>query len=241
VVERIGLSGGETVLDAGCGTGRVTRLIAERLPRGRVIGVDASRAMVAEAARLLADLAPRVEVRHGDLLELELTEPVDLVVSTATFHWILDHDGLFARMHAALRPGGRLVAQCGGVGNIHGTLEAAAAASALPEYAPALADMPPRWAFPDPATTEERLRRAGFEEARAWLEEAPARFDGVERAAEFLSTVVLRCHLERLPPELRDPFAREVAGRLGGHREAVEVDYVRLNMDARRPLEPAPR
>jgi trans-aconitate 2-methyltransferase len=241
VVERIGLRGDETVLDAGCGTGRVTRLLAERVPRGRVIGVDLSEAMVREAGRQLADLAPRVEVRHGDLLELELEEPVDLIVSTATFHWILDHDGLFARLHAALRPGGRLVAQCGGIGNIHGTLKAAADAAALPAYAPHLRDMPPRWAFADPETTEARLRRAGFADARAWLERAPARFDRLAAAAEFLATVVLRCHLERLPPELRGPFALEVARRLGGHREAVEVDYVRLNMEARRPEEPAPR
>ena len=116
MIERIPLRGDETALDAGCGTGRVTRLLAERLPRGRVIAVDGSRAMVEEATERLADLAPRVSVRHGNLLELELDEPVDLIVSTATFHWILDHDALFRRLFAALRPGGRLVAQCGGRG-----------------------------------------------------------------------------------------------------------------------------
>ena len=122
VLDRIPLRGDEAALDAGCGTGRVTRLLAERLPEGRVIGVDGSQAMVAEARERLADLAPRVTVRQGDLLELELDEPVDLIVSTATFHWILDHDTLFRRLNAALRPGGRLVAQCGGAGNVAATL-----------------------------------------------------------------------------------------------------------------------
>src|SRR5918997_2223212 len=113
VLSRLELAGDETVLDAGCGTGRVTAALVERLPRGRVIAVDGSPAMVREARKRLPE---SVEVREADLLELELPEPVDAIVSTATFHWILDHDRLFARLREALVPGGRLVAQCGGAG-----------------------------------------------------------------------------------------------------------------------------
>ena len=87
----------------------------ERLPWGRVIGLDASSSMVAAARERLG---PDIDVRVGDLLELELEQPVDAVLSTATFHWIADHERLFARLRAALRPGGQLVAQCGGEGNI---------------------------------------------------------------------------------------------------------------------------
>lgn len=240
VLDRIPLEGGERALDAGCGTGRVTRLLAERLPRGTVTAVDASAAMVAEATRRLADLAPRVTVRRADLLELEAPEPVDLIVSTATFHWILDHERLFARLRAALRPGGRLVAQCGGRGNIAATLGAADAAARLPAYAPHLADLPARWTFPGPEETERRLAAAGFAEARAWLEPAPARFPDEPRGAEFLATVVLRCHLECLPDELREPFAREVASRIADRDGRVVIDYVRLNMEARAPTDGAP-
>src|SRR5918997_7208165 len=114
VLSRLELAGDETVLDAGCGTGRVTAALVERLPRGRVIAVDGSRAMVEEARRRLP---ASVDVLQADLLELELEELVDAIVSTATFHWIGDHDRLFARLRESLRPGGRLVAQCGGGGN----------------------------------------------------------------------------------------------------------------------------
>ncbi len=114
VVERIPLEGDERVLDAGCGTGRVTRIVAERVPRGTVEAVDGSAQMVAEATRQLADLAPRVRVRQGDLPELEVQTPVDLIVSTATSPSILDHQPLFARLHPALAPRGRLLAPCGG-------------------------------------------------------------------------------------------------------------------------------
>ena len=117
VLDRLELRGDERVLDAGCGTGRVTAALVERLPRGEVVAVDGSPAMVAEARERLG---PGVEVFAADLLELELDRPVDAILSTATFHWIADHDRLFERLFAALRPGGRIVAQCGGAGNVGG-------------------------------------------------------------------------------------------------------------------------
>lgn len=234
VIERIPLRGDEDALDAGCGTGRVTRLLAGRLPEGTVLAVDASQAMVEEASRRLADLAPRVRVRAADLLALRVEEPVEIIVSTATFHWILDHDRLFARMHDALRPGGRLVAQCGGAGNIARTLRAADEVAARPAYAASLAEMPEAWLFADHHATVARLDRAGFTETRAWLEDAPAHFPDEEAGAEFLATVVLRHHLERLDPERRAPFAREVAALCMLPDGRMEIDYVRLNLEARR-------
>jgi trans-aconitate 2-methyltransferase len=238
IVERIPLAGDERVIDAGCGTGRVTRLLAARVPRGEVEAVDASLTMVEEATRLLADLAPRVRVRQSDLLELVVERPADLVVSTATFHWILDHERLFARLIAALRPGGRLVAQCGGAGNIARALRVAAeVARERPAFAPA-AQVADAWLFADSASTVARLRGAGFEETTAWLEDAPALFDGPAPGAEFLATVVLRHHIRLLGPETGARYARAVAERLVDGDGRVVIDYVRLNMQARRPGEP---
>jgi trans-aconitate 2-methyltransferase len=234
VVERIPLEGDERAIDAGCGTGRVTRLLAERLPRGSVLAVDGSARMVEEASRRLADLAGRVTVRQSNLLELEVDEPADLLVSTATFHWILDHERLFARLHDTLRPGGRLVAQCGGAGNIARTLAAAREVSSLEPYAAALSGMPESWLFAGPDDTVARLEGAGFTDARAWLEEAPAHFEDVDAGSEFLATVVLRHHLDLLPENLRPGFTRDVAARRARPDGSLEVDYVRLNMEARR-------
>lgn len=235
VLARIRLDGGEDALDAGCGTGRVTRLLAERLPRGTVLAVDGSARMVAEARERLGDLGDRVRVRHADLTTLELDEPVDLVVSTATFHWILDHEGLFARLHAALRPGGRLVAQCGGAGNIARVLAAAGRVGAREPYAGALAGMPQGWLFAGGADTVARLEAAGFTEATAWLEETPTILPDIDAGAEFLTTVVLRHHLERMPEETARSFARSVAEECADPDGRVVLDYVRLNLEARRP------
>lgn len=235
VVERIPLEGDENVLDAGCGTGRVTRIIAERVPRGTVEAIDGSARMVAEATRQLADLAPRVRVRQGDLLELEVETPVDVIVSTATFHWILDHERLFARLFAALEPGGRLVAQCGGAGNIARTLRVADDVGAQTPYADAVRDMPEAHLFADHVSTVSRLREAGFEDVHAWLEEAPAYFPDAGAGAEFLAAVVLRRHVGLLGPERGAALCRAVAARLLEPDGRMVIDYVRLNLQARRP------
>jgi trans-aconitate 2-methyltransferase len=235
VVADARLRGDETLLDAGCGTGRVTRLWAEAVPRGRVIAVDGSAQMVREARKALADLGPRVEVRHADLLRLEPGDPVEVIVSTAVFHWILDHEALFARLHAALVPGGRLIAQCGGAGNIARTLAATEAVAETVPYREHLSGMPHEWEFADAPTTARRLAGAGFADVRTWLHEQPADVGGVDDGTRYLATVVLRLHLLRLPEALRLPFARAVAERLAAGTGRVVVDYIRLEMRAHRP------
>src|SRR5262245_21843164 len=118
VLERLPLDGDERVLDAGCGSGRVTRLLLDRLPRGSVVALDLSAQMLEEARRNLHDYT-RVSFVRADRAEpLPVDGTVDAVFSNATFHWVNDHDALFENLAAVMRPGARLVAQCGGEGNI---------------------------------------------------------------------------------------------------------------------------
>lgn len=223
VLERLELRGDETVVDAGCGSGRVTEQLLARLPRGRVIAVDGSEAMVEKAKERLGE---RAHYRVSDLLELELEEPADLVFSTATLHWIHDHDALFRQLRAALKPGGRLVAQCGGQGNVASHGQAIRSIAARPEYASHLSQARP-WNFAAPDETEGRLREAGFVEARCWLQPKPVQ---PERPLAFISTVTLGPILDQLPEEKRQPFAEAV---LEQHEAPLVLDYVRLNIEAR--------
>jgi trans-aconitate 2-methyltransferase len=228
VLARLELAGNETVLDAGCGSGRVTQTLIERLPRGRVIAVDASCSMANAARERLGGMRPppAVDIRVLDLLDLELSEPVDAVLSTATFHWISDHPRLFERLHAALRPGGRLVAQCGGEGNIDVLRGKANAVLAGDPYAAHFADWRPPWNYAGAGQTRRRLLDAGFASAECWLAPAPKQ---PEHPREFLSAIVLGPHVQQLPEDLREPFIDDVLAMLG---EPVVVDYVRLNIDA---------
>ena len=223
VIDRLELRGDETVLDAGCGSGRVTRLLLERLPRGHVVAVDSAPSMV-EHARQALDPA-RATVLQANLAELVLDEPVDAAFSNAVFHWIGDHDALFAHLHAALRPGGRLVAQCGGEGNVRRFHEAANAIGAEQPYADHLADWKGPWHFASAQQTAERLERAGFTEIATWLEPYPVT---PPDPIAFVRTVCLGPHLQQLPEELREPYAEAVCERAGS-----TLDYVRLNIDAK--------
>jgi trans-aconitate 2-methyltransferase len=224
VVERLQLAGDEAVLDAGCGTGRVTELLLARLPRGRVVAVDGSAAM-AELARARLD-PQRVEVICSDLLELELAERLDAAISTATFHWIFDHDELFRRIRAALRDGAQFVAQCGGVGNIDRARTIGAELAGRAPYGEHLATVGSLWNYATVEQTTERLERAGFEVAACWLEPQPTT---PPNPREFLATVIFAPYLERLPAELHDRFLDELVAALG---DPLVLDYVRLNWNA---------
>lgn len=226
VLERLDLRGDEVAVDAGCGSGRVTAELVDRLPSGRVIAVDGSEAMVAKARERLGD---RAEYLVSDLVELELEEPVDLVFSTASLHWIQDHDRLFGRLRAALKPGGRLVAQCGGQGNVAGHTKAIAAVASDPNFGQHLGGARGLWNFASPEETEPRLRNAGFEGVRCWLEHKPVQ---PERPLEFISTVTLGPILDQLPEEKRRPFAEAVLEQEG---DPLVLDYVRLNIEATVP------
>jgi trans-aconitate 2-methyltransferase len=226
VIERLELAGDETVLDAGCGSGRVTRLLVERLPRGRVIGVDASVSMIDQARE---SLPGEVQLIVSDLLDLQLAEPVDVIFSNATFHWILDHRRLFERLFAALRPGGRLEAQCGGIGNVEEFLNSIENVNGDERFAPYLRAITSAWNFASPGDTEMRLRGAGFEQVRCWLEDRPVQ---PREPRSYLESVCLGAHLDRLPEALRGPY---LDAALEAIPRPLTLDYVRLNISARRP------
>jgi len=224
VLGRLDLNGDETVLDAGCGSGRVAAELLRRLPLGHLLAVDGSEAMIEKAKQRLGG---KVTYMVADLSELEIEQPVDLVFSTATFHWIIDHNRLFARLHAALKSGGRLVAQCGGEGNVARYAQAIARAAAQPGFASHFEGMSAMWNFAAAEATEDRLRNAGFSGVRCWLQRKPVT---PAKPLEFISTVTLGPHLAQLPEELRRPFAEAVLAETG--EASPTLDYVRLNIEA---------
>ena len=218
VLERLPLCGDERVLDAGCGTGQVTASLLERLPGGEVVALDASASMLERARERLGDA--RVTYLQHDLLEPIPIDPVDAILSTATFHWVPDHDRLFANLAAVLHTGGRLAAQCGGAGNI------ANVAAALATLAHDI-----EWdkVFPTPEETATRLERAGFTDIACELVPAPVTIP-IEDLELYLSTVCLGGILDDTPKVERAGIVAGVAQRMGEPR----IDYVRLNIEARR-------
>ena len=235
VLDRLPLEGSERVLDVGCGTGRITSEIAERVPRGRVVGLDRSAVMLATAAVWLSEHAPAVSLVLADGAALPFRRVFDAVFSSATFHWIHDHAALFHSMIGTLEPGGRLVAQCGGKGNLGVLLGRAEHLMHDSQFAPFFADWTEPTFYTDVAATEQRLAAAGFSGVKVWLEAAPTRLPGADAFRQFIATVCVRHHVARLPPRVRDLFLNELTIAAAADSPPFTLDYWRLNIDAARP------
>jgi trans-aconitate 2-methyltransferase len=237
VLERLPLAGDELVLDVGCGTGRLTEKLLERLPRGTAVGIDLSANMLRVAADYLRPRAGgRIQLVLADASRLPVHGVADAVFSTATFHWVLDHPSLFASVFAALKPGGRFVAQCGGGPNVARLHHRADALMADPAFAPAFGSWRDPWEFADAETTARRLEAAGFTEIRTSLQPTPVIQPDAEAFSAFITNVICRPYLPYLSDDaLRQDFVARLTTAAAADDPPFELDYVRLNIEARRP------
>lgn len=234
VLARLQLRGDEVVLDAGCGTGRLTAELLEVLPRGRVVGVDLSQNMLDAARAHLAQYGTRVSLIACDLLHLPFENTFDGIVSTAAFHWVLDHDRLFANLRRALVPGGWLEAQCGGGANLVMLRNRVNALAATLKFASFFAGFREPWLYQDAEGAAQSLRHAGFLEVETSVEAAPTILDGAEQYHEFVRNIILRRHLEKIPSEqLRAEFVAELTEQASDDDPAFSLDYWRLNLRGR--------
>lgn len=237
VLARLSVNGDERAIDAGCGSGRLTGELLERLPRGRLIAIDRSWNMLMTArANLRPVFGERAAFVQVSLPDLPFANWADLVFSTATFHWIKDHQSLFQNVLHALRPGGRLMAQCGGGPNLARAHALAQQLMHAEPFVPFFDDWPGPWEFANAETTAQRLQRAGFTEIATSLEEAPTTLATEADYREFVTTVIYHAHLERLlDPALKQAFIDRVTELSARQDPPFTLDYWRLNINAKKP------
>ena len=221
-LDRLELHGDERVLDVGCGSGRVTERLMERLPGGSAIALDGSASMLAEARRRLARFGDRVSYVQADLSSppLPIKGQVDAVMSTATLHWVLDHDSLFEGLGGVLKPGGQLSFQCGGKGNAAAMIAAVRAEGVETGGAFHMAGV---------EETRRRLEANAFVEIEAWLDPRTILFETRDEMLDYIVTPYLR-PATGLPEAELYRLAGAAADRLG----VLGIDYVRLNVVARK-------
>jgi len=245
VAARLAPVAGERILDLGCGTGRLTEEIAAT-PGIFVAGLDRSAAMLREAVSrqvrgqtswgqtpVLDSYSTMAYVR-ADGSALPFVDAFDAVFSAATFHWIPDHDRLFASIYRALKKGGRLIAQAGGAGNLEQLYGRARRLMRSPQYARFYASGSEPCHFENVSDTEARLQRAGFQDFEASLVSAPVPFEQPEGYAEFVAAVCLRHQLDRLTSEDRGVFIHRLTEEAIKDDPPLTLDYWRLNISARK-------
>lgn len=203
LIEELALRGDERILDLGCGDGSLTRQLAERVPRGSVLGIDAAPEML-EAAR--GKCGANMAVERLDITDLAFEAEFDVVFSNATLHWIHDHAALLQRIHRALRPGGILRAQFGADGNCETLNACLRRQMAAPAFAEALADFRWPWYFPSLAEYEGLLGASPFGEWRAWTENRDRAFPTAGAIVGWIDNPSLIPFMQALPGDLRKPF-----------------------------------
>lgn len=231
VLDRLQPRAGEHILDIGCGTGRLTSEIRRRAPGVRVVGIDPSASMLRQASEHLKESASLVQ---ADGTALPFAEAFDAVFSTAAFHWIPDHDRLFAEIHRVLKPAGRLVSQAGGGANLARLRERSNAVGGRPEFAPYFAGWKEPWRYAGVDDTRQRLMTVGFTDINVSLESTPTRLENEDSYRNFVAVVCLRRQLDLLPTALHDEFLRHIVSLAAADDPPLTLDYWRLNIDARK-------
>lgn len=234
----------EVVMDAGCGTGRVTGTIANAVKKGRVYAVDIDVNMITKAKENLKEFS-NIAFIKSDISEVRLPEKIDLIFSNAAIHWILDHKKLFSNFWELLKPNGELLIQCGGKGNlelVHTILEKLRKSNTFKHY---FADWKNPWNFASPADVKKTLNDTGFNDTQAQLKKKTAKFENHEEFMLFMKTVVMKPYLAYLPAnnnnETMNSFTEEFINELKKNQNTgkkVDVDlklqYVRLDITGRK-------
>jgi trans-aconitate methyltransferase len=227
LVEMLDPKSGERIIDLGCGGGQLTARIAES--GAQVIGIDASAEMIAQARENF----PHLDFRIGDAATFEVTPVADAVFSNAVLHWVKDASAAIARIHAALAPGGRFVAELGGQGNTRTLLES------LREVAGPV-ELP--WFFPSVGEYSSLLERRGFEVRLGTLFDRPTPIEGESGLEDWL-TMFGQPMFPGVAEGRRAEIRREVAARLRPkifRDGAWWIDYRRLRVIAVKTSAPSP-
>ena len=237
LISKLGLAGTESVLDIGCGDGKVTAEIARRVPRGRVIGIDSSPDMVRLARQSFPSSAhPNLEFRTADARELTFDRVFDVAFSNAVLHWVKDHRPVLRGISRSLKPGGKTLLQMGGRGNGERIMEIARRLIEADQWRSWFRGFEEPWGFYGAEEYTRWCREAGLDPRRVELLPRRMKQKGVDGLAAWIRTTWMP-YTERLPEDRREAFIREVADRYVLEHPAdpdgnVAVAMVRLEVEA---------
>jgi trans-aconitate 2-methyltransferase len=240
LIASLKLRGDEHILDVGCGDGKVTAELARAVPRGLVVGVDASTEMIAFAQKMFSPADnSNLKFQVCDAREIEsLSGSFNVLFSNAALHWVDDHEAILRGAASVLKPGGRLVISCGGTGNAHEVFLAMRPEMRLKRWRGFFRKMPMPYFFYAPGDYEQWLLNHGFKINMVQLAPKDAAFDGASGLATWLRATWLP-YVQRVPENLREEFIAAVTRRYMAKHPPdaagkVHVRMVRLDIDAQK-------
>jgi trans-aconitate 2-methyltransferase len=237
LIPKLGLTGKESVLDIGCGDGKVTHLLSTYLPHGRVVGVDNSEEMIKEARKQFPQCHdPNLTFLKMDARQLTFREQFDVAFSSACLHWIIDHQTVLKSVHNSLDKHGRLLFQMAGKGNAQDIIAVLEEMISEEDCKPYFRNFTFPYGFYGPEEYTKWLAEAGFKAERVELVPKEMRLQGIGGLIGWIRTTWLP-FTERMPPEFRDNFIGEIADRYiqafpMDKDETVHIKMVRLEVQA---------
>jgi trans-aconitate 2-methyltransferase len=228
--------GDEVVMDAGCGSGLLTRQLAKRVPRGKVYAVDIDSNMVRQARKNL-QLFNNVEVIESSFTDVRLPQRVDVIFSNSALHWVQDHRNAFQIFWDMLKPmnsnsnsnsnrdtnnkdptvnnnntidfdSGQLLIQCGGYGNLQKIITLLERTRQLDQFKAYFTNWKQSWYFANPEDTDKLLKEIGYVNSRVQLNRDYVILLNRRIYSRFIKTVVAKPYLECLATDNGDELKK---------------------------------
>ncbi|MGD6932645.1 MAG: class I SAM-dependent methyltransferase [Candidatus Bathyarchaeia archaeon] len=240
LIPKLHLSGNETLLDIGCGDGKITAEIAKALPNGRVIGIDSSQEMINLAQTLFPkNDYPNLSFQVADARNFVFQEIFDRVFSNAALHWIPNQSPVLFNVNKCLKPGGQLLFQMAGKGNAQSILNILDEMLSVEPWKPYFRGFKFPYGFFGTKEYTTFLEKADLKPLRVELFPKDMTLKGAEGLAGWIRTTWLP-FTEKLPSDLKTKFVDELVTRYLQKHPAdtdgtVHVGMMRLEVEATKP------
>jgi len=238
LIDQLQIQDGETILDIGCGTGRLTLELAKRTPNGSVVGLDRNSDMIKKALENLGSskvLITNTLFIEEDILHYETPLQFNAIFSNSALHWVQETQELYQKIYALLVPGGRLAAQMPAKGSLNKFIEI----FMQPIHTLHLSAYFKNWDYPikfhPPKTLLRILSSIGYTDINIWEEDQQIQFHSPQEVLDFLKTASIVPILSQLPPEKKELYLNCLLDIIKQQvEELLNVNMRRLYINAKR-------
>lgn len=212
ILQEFNLTGKETILDLGCGDGVITKQLAEMVPNGSVLGIDASEGMIKTAKQ--NNDCHNLFFELKNINELQYISKFDLIFSNAALHWVLDHKKLLTNVSNALTDAGVIRFNFAGDGNCSHFYKVIEQAMAEPQFKSFFHSFSWPWFMPTLQKYTEIISEIELTAIEIWEENADRFFETEETMIKWIDQPSIVPFLKHIPNEKQHSFRNYVVERM---------------------------